>query len=117
MARISTHVLDTSLGLPARGMTVELDILQGGQRRSLGIAQTDNEGRTDPPLLTADRLEPGTYELTFHAADYFRRVGVPLTDPPFLGHVVIRVGIADPAGNYHVPLLISPYGYTTYRGS
>ena len=69
------------------------------------------------PLLSGDRLETGIYELTFHAADYFQRLGVALTDPPFLGEIVIRVGIADSAGNYHVPLLLSPYGYSTYRGS
>ena len=75
------------------------------------------DGRTDQPLLTADRLEPGVYELTFHAGDYFRQAGVALSDPPFLSDVVVRFGVADPAGNYDVPLLLSPYGYSTYRGT
>jgi 5-hydroxyisourate hydrolase len=78
---------------------------------------TNADGRTDAPLLAGERLETGVYELTFHAGDYFNRTGVPLTNPPFLGEVVIRVGIADPAGNYHVPLLLAPYGYSTYRGA
>jgi 5-hydroxyisourate hydrolase len=117
MARISTHVLDTSQGMPAAGMLVELHIVSGGERRALATIATNSDGRTDPPLLTADRLEPGSYELTFHADEYFRQAGIALTDPPFLGHVVIRVGISDPHGNYHIPLLISPYGYSTYKGS
>jgi 5-hydroxyisourate hydrolase len=78
---------------------------------------TNADGRTDVPLLTGDRIEPGVYELTFHAGAYFRRTGTVLSDPPFLDQVVIRFGIADPAGLYHVPLLLSPYGYSTYRGS
>lgn len=113
MARISTHVLDTSRGEPARGLAVELRFCA----KLLKSAVTNMDGRTDEPLLSGDRLEPGVYELTFHAGDYFRRVGVELSDPPFLNEVVIRFGVADPAGNYHVPLLLSPYGYSTYRGS
>jgi 5-hydroxyisourate hydrolase len=117
MARLSTHVLDTSRGTPASGVAVELHILRGGGREAVASATTNADGRTDAPLLAGDRIEPGVYELTFHAADYFRRAGVALPDPPFLGDVVIRVGIADGAGHYHVPLLLSPYGYSTYRGS
>ena len=117
MARLSTHVLDTSRGTPAHGVAVELHILRGEAREAVALATTNADGRTDPPLLAGDRIEPGVYELTFRAADYFRRTGVSLPDPPFLGDVVIRVGIADAAGNYHVPLLLSPYGYSTYRGS
>ena len=80
-------------------------------------ATTNAQGRTDAPLISRDRLERGVYELTFHVGDYFRRNGIMLSDPPFLDRVVIRVGVADPAGQYHIPLLVSPYGYTTYRGS
>ncbi len=117
MAKISTHVLDTSRGVPAQGVGIELHKLEGDERRLVSSAVTNAGGRTDAPLLSGDRLDTGIYELTFHARDYFTRAGVPLTTPPFLGDIVIRVGIADPAGNYHVPLLLSPYGYSTYRGS
>jgi 5-hydroxyisourate hydrolase len=117
MARLSTHVLDTSRGTPAPGIPIELHWLDAGQRRLMAASVTNADGRTDAPLLSGDRLEPGIYELTFHTRDYFSRLGVPLTDPPFLGDVVVRVGIADPAGHYHVPLLLSPYGYSVYRGS
>ena len=114
MAQLSTHVLDTARGIPAAGVLVEVRLV--GQE-TLGTATTNAQGRTDTPLISRDRLERGVYELTFHVGDYFRRNGVMLSDPPFLDRVVIRVGVADPAGQYHIPLLVSPYGYTTYRGS
>ena len=117
MARLSTHVLDTSRGLPASGVTVHVHIVRGDTRASLANATTNADGRTDAPLVAGDRLETGIYELTFQVGDYFRRAGAALTDPPFLDTVVIRIGIADAGGSYHVPLLISPYGYSTYRGS
>ncbi len=117
MAKISTHVLDTSLGVPASGVPIDLHAIRGSERRLVTSAVTNADGRTDAPLLSGEHLETGIYELTFHARDYFTRAGVALTDPPFLGDIVIRVGIADAAGNYHVPLLLSPYGYSTYRGS
>jgi 5-hydroxyisourate hydrolase len=113
MARISTHVLDTSRGKPAQGVVIDLHF----SANLVKSAITNMDGRTDEPLLAGDRLETGVYELTFHAGDYFRAAGVALADPPFLDDIVIRFGIADPAGNYHVPLLLSPYGYSTYRGS
>lgn len=113
MARISTHVLDTGRGTPAKGITVELRFAES----CIKTAVTNNDGRTDEPLALADRLETGVYELTFHVGDYFRTTGVKVTDPPFLDEVVIRFGVADPTGAYHVPLLLSPYGYSTYRGS
>ena len=117
MAQLSTHVLDTARGLPAANVVVEVQIVRGRDRESLSSATTNAQGRTDAPLLAADRLEPGVYELMFHVGDYFRRAGFTLSDPPFLDRVVIRIGVADPAGHYHVPLLISPYGYSTYRGT
>jgi 5-hydroxyisourate hydrolase len=117
MARFSTHVLDTARGIPAAGVAIELHLVVGAERRLVAAATTNADGRTDPALLCADRLEPGTYELTVHAAEYFRRAGVPLSDPPFLGDIVVHVGLADPYGQYHVPLLLSPFGYSTYRGS
>jgi 5-hydroxyisourate hydrolase len=117
MARLSTHVLDSSRGKPAQNLVIDLHFCSNGGRRHIKTAATNADGRTGEPLLSDDRLEPGVYELTFHAGDYFRSAGTELTDPPFLDEVVIRIGLADPAGNYHVPLLLSPYGYSTYRGS
>ena len=111
MARLSTHVLDTSLGQPAEGLVVDLHVCADGERQHLKTAATNADGR----LLMADELSPGVYELTFHAGSYFRAAGVALADPPFLDDVVVRFGVAG--GNYHVPLLLSPYGYSTYRGS
>jgi 5-hydroxyisourate hydrolase len=117
MARLSTHVLDTSRGKPVHMLVIDLHICVGAERRYVRTVVTNADGRTDEPLLSGDRLETGIYELTFHAGDYFRGAGVELADPPFLEDVVVRFGLADPAGNYHVPLLLSPYGYSTYRGS
>ena len=113
MARISTHVLDTSRGKPAQGLAIDLHFCA----KLLRTTVTNIDGRTDQPLVSTDRLETGVYELTFHAGDYFRAIGVTLTAHPFLDEVVVRFGVADPNGNYHVPLLLSPYGYSTYRGS
>jgi 5-hydroxyisourate hydrolase len=117
MGRLSTHVLDTSRGAPAAGVVVELHRLRGSTREAVASAVTNADGRTDAPLLAGDRLETGVYELLFHAGAYFRGAGVTLDTPAFLDEVVIRFGIADERGHYHVPLLLSPYGYSTYRGS
>ena len=117
MARFSTHVLDTSRGMPAAGIPVELHFVANGQRRLLATAITNADGRTDAPLLAVERLEVGVYELTFRTGEYLSRSGAALTDPPFLDVVVVRVGVAEPTGHYHVPLLLSPYGYSVYRGS
>ena len=117
MARLSTHVLDTSRGIPAAGIDIELHAVHGAGRTRVATATTNADGRTHAPLLAGERLEPGVYELTFHAGAYFRGAAMVISDPPFLDDIVIRFGIADPAGEYHVPLLLSPYGYSTYRGS
>jgi 5-hydroxyisourate hydrolase len=116
MGRLTTHVLDTAHGRPAAAMTVELYAF-GEERRFLTATTTDADGRCPRPLLEGDALAVGVYELVFHAGDYFREAGIELADPPFLDRVVIRFGIASPEQHYHVPLLLSPYGYSTYRGS
>jgi hydroxyisourate hydrolase len=117
MARISTHVLDVVRGKPAAGMAVELHLVKGAERTLLAAVTTNADGRADAPLVSADALEIGVYEFSFHASDYFYRTGMTQPAHPFLGVIVIRVGIDDPLGNYHVPLLLSPFAYSTYRGS
>ncbi|HEV8397674.1 MAG TPA: hydroxyisourate hydrolase [Vicinamibacterales bacterium] len=117
MPRLSTHVLDTARGRPAGGIPIELHRLGDGGRTCLATAVTNADGRTDTPLLVADHLDVGTYELTFHVGDYLRRAGSGLPTPLFLDDIVVRVGIAEPDGNYHIPLLLAPHGYSVYRGS
>ena len=112
MARLSTHVLDTANGKPAAGMQVRLYACNGDAKRLLTSAVTNADGRTAEPLLSGDHIEPGFYELVFDVAAYFGSQGTP-----FLGEVVVRFGLADGGANYHVPLLVAPYGYSTYRGS
>ncbi|QFU16136.1 hydroxyisourate hydrolase [Microvirga thermotolerans] len=117
MGRLSTHVLDTANGRPARGIAVELFLLEGESRRAVTRAVTNADGRTDAPLLSGESFRTGTYELVFQVGAYFRAGGTPLADPPFLDVVPIRFSIAEPDGHYHVPLLVSPWSYSTYRGS
>ena len=115
--RLTTHVLDTASGSPAAGIRIEAFRLAGGAREPLKTLATNADGRCDGPVLEGAALSAGTYELVFHVADYFRAAGVALPEPAFLDVVPIRFGIAEPGQHYHVPLLISPYGYSTYRGS
>ncbi|SLN75982.1 hydroxyisourate hydrolase [Oceanibacterium hippocampi] len=117
MGRLTTHVLDTARGMPAAGLRIELFGLDGALRHALGAAVTNADGRCDAPLLSDDSFRVGDYELLFHAGAYFDGLGVDLPTPKFLDIVPIRFGIADPAAHYHVPLLLSPFGYSTYRGS
>lgn len=117
MGRLSTHVLDTARGKPAAGLAVRLYSCNGDERLLLKSLITNSDGRTDEPLLQGNDLRAGSYELVFSAGDYHRAQKVELDSPPFLEKVVIRFGVSDPSGNYHVPLLLSPYGYSTYRGS
>ena len=112
---LTTHVLDTARGVPAEGLRIALDRLDGGRRERLAEVVTNADGRTDGPILPKDRFAPGLYELTFQAGDYLRRSGAALSEPAFLDEIPIRFGME--AGHYHVPLLLSPFGYSTYRGS
>ncbi len=117
MGRLTTHVLDTSAGRPAAGVRVELYRLGDGGRERLADVTTNDDGRCDAPLLEGDGFRTGEYELCFHAGAYFQSAGVALPEPTFLDTVPIRFGIAEAGQHYHVPLLISPFGYSTYRGS
>lgn len=117
MGRLSTHVLDTVHGKPALGVEIELFSIEGGRRRSVVRTVTNADGRTDEPLMAGEAFRTGTYELVFHVGAYFQSVGTALADPPFLDEVPIRFSIAEPLGHYHVPLLVSPWSYSTYRGS
>jgi 5-hydroxyisourate hydrolase len=116
VGRLTTHVLDTAHGTPGANLRVELFRL--GERRELVASATTNaDGRCERPLLEGEAFVVGTYELNFHAGDYFVGRGLALPSPRFLDQVAIRFGISNPAEHYHVPLLISPYAYSTYRGS
>ena len=110
---LTTHGLDTASGIPAAGMQVDLYRLDDEARTHLASMMTNDDGRTDSPILPADEFEIGTYELVFQAGAYFGRD----EDIRFLDAVPIRFGINDPASHYHVPLLVSPFGFSTYRGS
>jgi 5-hydroxyisourate hydrolase len=113
MGRLTTHVLDTANGIPASGVAVTLVDAAGEE---IAHATTNADGRLEAPILSGDGFAPGRYALEFAIGDYFRRLGMTLPDPAFLDTVVIAFGIADDA-HYHVPLLVSPFGYSTYRGS
>lgn len=115
---LSTHVLDTARGVPAAGIALALYRLNGGARRKIAAAVTNADGRTDQPILPADKFETGVYELVFSTGDYLRGAKLAKTGATlFLDEVPIRFGIADANSHYHVPLLLSPHGYSTYRGS
>lgn len=113
---LTTHVLDTARGLPAAGMKIDLFSLADG-RKILRSMVTNSDGRTDGPILPAGEFATGTYELVFYAGAYLDAIGAPPEDPRFLDEIPIRFGISDGQSHYHVPLLISPFGYSTYRGS
>ncbi|HUN77213.1 MAG TPA: hydroxyisourate hydrolase [Steroidobacteraceae bacterium] len=128
MGKLTTHVLNLAAGIPAAGMCIELRAgatePTGATAKQpptdmvlIGTAQTDADGRCGAPLLQGAAFGRGRYSLTFHVAAYFRALGHPLAEPPFLDQVVIAFGIAHPDQDYHVPLLVSPWSYSTYRGS
>jgi 5-hydroxyisourate hydrolase len=114
MGKLTTHVLDVAAGTPAAGMRIEL---HGSGDTLLATVLTDGDGRAPQPLLAGETLRAGRYTLTFHVAAYFRARGVTLPEPPFLDQVTVTFGVADPQASYHVPLLVSPWAYSTYRGS
>lgn len=114
---LTTHVLDTAKGLPAEGIEIALFRVNGDSREKIATAITNDDGRTDTPILPAGVFETGTYELIFYAGDYLRRTGQVSEEPLFLDQIPLRFGINDAESHYHVPLLLSPYSYSTYRGS
>ena len=120
MAKLSTHILDTAHGIPARNVVVELFALDGAPgkeaARLIVSARTNADGRTDQPLLEGAAVKRGRYRLVFYIGDHFRSMGVKLAEPPFIDIVPVEFGIED-GGSYHVPLVCSPWTYSTYRGS
>jgi 5-hydroxyisourate hydrolase len=122
MGKLTTHVLNVAAGVPAAGMRIELRAVAAAPSMVVDLppiatAQTNADGRCPAPLLEGEDVRIGRYTLTFHVAAYFRTLGYALPEPPFLDEVVIAFGIADSHGDYHVPLLVSPWSYSTYRGS
>jgi 5-hydroxyisourate hydrolase len=114
---LTTHMLDVVAGKPAEGVLIDFAELDGETYRPIRSVHTNADGRNAEPLLTPETIKTGRYQLTFHIAEYFTKQGVILPNPPFLDKAVIQFGIADAASHYHVPLLASPWTYTTYRGS
>jgi 5-hydroxyisourate hydrolase len=117
LAKLSTHVLDTANGCPAQGMKIELWSIEGDARKLLKSVRTNSDGRTEQPLLSAQEMSAGQYELVFYAGDYFTAKGGSPPAQRFLDQVPVRFGISDTNASCHVPLLVSPWAYTTYRGS
>jgi 5-hydroxyisourate hydrolase len=117
MGKLSTHVLDTMHGKPAKGVLVRLYAIHDNARLLLKQATTNDDGRCDAPLLEESAMQAGVYELVFSAGDYFAAMGVNVPQPRFVDEVVVRFGIAQPTENYHVPLVVTPWTYSTYRGS
>jgi len=117
MGKLTTHVLDTATGKPGAGIRIDLYFVEGEDKELLKSVTTNSDGRCDGPLLEEDELQVGTYELAFHAGDYFDNQGLELPDPKFLNIVTLPFGISNAEEHYHVPLLVSPYSYSTYRGS
>ncbi len=117
MGRLTTHVLDAAHGRPGQGIRIEVYAIDGEARRLVKTTETNHDGRVDQPLLEGDALLAGEYELLFHVGDYYRALNVAAPEPRFLDKVALRFGVAKPDEHYHVPLLVSPYSYSTYRGS
>ncbi|MGX9356176.1 hydroxyisourate hydrolase [Roseobacteraceae bacterium S113] len=114
---LTTHVLDTARGMPAQGIKIALYRVSGNSHRKIAETVTNADGRTDAPILPVEKFETGTYELIFFAGDYLRSTELASGEILFLDQIPIRFGMDDPDAHYHVPLLLSPFGYSTYRGS
>lgn len=117
MGYLTTHVLDTTHGIPAQGVTIKLYEYKEGEKILVSHTTTNRDGRCDQPILTEESFHIGVFELEFAIGSYYRAQNLELTAPFFLDDVVIRFGINDESSHYHVPVLVSPYGYSTYRGS
>lgn len=115
--RLTTHVLDTAHGRPGAGIALALFRIEGTERQPVVRTTTNADGRCDAPLLEGEALRTGVYELDFEVGAYFRGLGVALPEPAFLDVVTLRFGVADAAAHYHVPLLVSPWSFSSYRGS
>ena len=116
MGKLTTHVLDTALGKPAAGLVIELWLVSG-EAKLLKTTRTNGDGRVDEPLLSGNAYKSGLYELRFHAGGYLQGTGASMSAPPFLDVIPIRFGLSEAEAHYHVPLLLSAHGYSTYRGS
>jgi 5-hydroxyisourate hydrolase len=114
---LTTHVLDTANGKPGEGIKIEFSVLDGETYKLLKTVHTNADGRNGEPLLTPENMKAGKYQLVFYIGEYFAKLGTVLPNPPFLEKAVIQFGMADATAHYHVPILASPWSYTTYRGS
>ena len=117
MGKLTTHVLDTAHGKSAADLRIELWMMRAGGDELVKTVRTNGDGRTDAPLLDAASITISTYEILFFVGEYFEGQGITMSEPRFLDIVPVRIGIADPGANYHVPLLVSPWAYSTYRGT
>ena len=117
MTNLTTHVLDTMHGIPAEGMVVELFYYSEEEYKFIKKISTNNKGRSDAPILDESKFESGKWELVFHVSDYFAKFNLDLAEPSFLDRVPIRFGMTSTEDHYHVPLLVTPWSYSTYRGS
>jgi 5-hydroxyisourate hydrolase len=114
---LTTHVLDTASGKPGEGVKIEFSVLEGETYKLLATVTTNADGRNAQPLLTPENMKTGKYQLVFYVGEYFAKQGTVVPNPPFLEKAVIQFGMADATAHYHVPILVSPWSYTTYRGS
>lgn len=117
MGRLTTHALDTAHGLPGRNIEVRLYRKTPNSRLELKSVQTNHDGRCDQPLLEGDAFQSGVYEIDFHIGAYLAKLGTTLPEPAFLDVVTLRFGVADPSQHFHVPIVFTPWSYSTYRGS